>query len=152
LSFAYKRIVFINIYVARGIDGTNWASEPESRRRRCGRLCRSLRKSRRLAAPIIKISIMLAAAFSPGGTSVLCVLPCPRVSSLDVSACACVCCLPPPFVPASAVRAGFAIYARRRSRPERRLKCNRRKERGHGRIMMESWMVQDFVSGILYAS
>lgn len=39
----------------------------------------------------------------------------------------CVCRLPPSFVPASVERARFAIYARRRSRPRRRLKCNRRK-------------------------
>lgn len=44
----------------------------------------------------------------------------------------CVCCLPPSFVPAS-----VAIYARRRSRPRRRLKCNRRKLKVAGRWILD---------------
>lgn len=126
LSFAYKRIVFINIYVARG---AGWGPiGPSSGTRDIvvvvdfARVPRSLGDSR---PPIIKISIMLAVAFSPRGTSGS---VCFAGSSCLSPGCfyVCVSCLPPSFVPASVVRARSAIYARQ-SRPRRRLKCNRRK-------------------------
>jgi len=110
----------------------------ESRRphRRCchRRLRQSLTESWRLAIPIIKISIILAAAFSPRWERA-CFAGSSGVFFLGAFTCVCVCRLSPSFVP-EFLSCASAIYARRRSRPGTQLKRNCRKEGSdYGRTM-----------------
>lgn len=120
----------------------------ESGLRRRGRLCRSLMKSLSATRGSDNKDIHYARrGFFPGRNERS---ACFAVSPCLFPGCFCVCmCL----LSASAIRSSFRrasgirdLRASTISRPERRLKCNRRKERGHGGIMTESSMELDFAS------